>query len=300
MINRHLLYRLPLVLVSVLLLSSCDSGDGSDDRPAILGTGDESIFWDGATRRYQVHVSSSYDSTTPTPILLAFHGQGSNSKDMQQALELDELADREGFIVAYLDDLTEDWAEGCGCAEADNLNVDDPGFSLAVVDMLSGTYNIDDARVFALGFSIGGLFVQRLACEYADEFAGVIAVASTMSTPLSQTCAPSEPVDVTVVLGTDDSAFPWNGSTNGIFSLLSVDAMTDEWLANNSCAQTPERTDGQLSNFDLISLRYSQCESGGSFNLHSIEGGRHFWYPGTEALVYSAMSGSVADVRASE
>lgn len=287
-------HRITLVLISIFLFMSCDSGSDQDDRPAILGTGDESMQWDGSTRRYQVHVSSSYDSATPTPVLLAFHGQGSDSKDMQQALDLDELADREGFIVAYLDDLTQDWAEGCGCAEADNLGVDDPGFALAVVDVLSDNYNVDESNLFALGFSIGGLFVQRLACEFADEFSGVISVASTMSIPLSQTCSPSESIDVTVILGSEDPAFPWTGSTNGIFSLLSVDAMTDEWLGNNHCSNVPSRTNAQLGTFDLVSLEYAECEDGGSFTIHRIEGGQHFWYPGTEELIDAAMTTSIA------
>ena len=243
------------------------------------------MVWDGSTRRYQVFVPASYNVNTPTPVVLAFHGQGSDSKDMQANIGLDAEATRGGFIVAYLDDLTNDWAEGCNCSEADDLGVDDPGFALAVVDTISANYNVDTSRIYALGFSIGGLFVQRLACENSDAFAGVISVASSMSVPLAQTCSPDFPIDVSVVLGSNDPVFPWTGTSNGIFSVLSIDAMTDEWLTNNSCASTPIRTDSSLGSFDLAITSYETCEGGGSFRVYRIENGQHFWYPGTEGIV---------------
>jgi polyhydroxybutyrate depolymerase len=225
-------------------------------------------------------------------VILAFHGQFSDSKDMQSKTDLDAAANSVGAIVAYLDDLTGDWAEGCDCAQADALGVDDVGFANAVVDEIAAAYNVDQSRLFAAGFSIGGLFAQRVACDSSNRFEGVVSIASTMSVPLSTKCAPSDPVKVMVILGSEDPVFPWTGTSAGIFSVLSVDAMTNEWLTNNSCASTAVNNQSSLGALQLSTSTYATCEGGGAFILHRVEGGQHFWYPGTGALISDLIGSS--------
>ncbi|NND72937.1 MAG: hypothetical protein HKN43_15285 [Rhodothermales bacterium] len=281
-----------IIVIVFFLLSSCDSNSTDPPPPSLAGTGDSSIQWDGETRRYQLYVPPSYDPAVPAPIIVAFHGQGSDSKDMQSKTDLDAAAGGIGAIVAYLDDLTGDWAEGCDCAQADALGVDDVGFAGAVIDEITASYNIDSRRVYAVGFSIGGLFAQRIACDSSSRFEGVVSIASTMSVPLSTNCAPSDPVKVTVVLGSQDPVFPWNGTSVGIFSVLSVDAMTSEWITNNSCASTPVQRQTSLGSLPVATSIYATCEGGGAFVLHRVEGGEHFWYPGTGGLVAEFVAGS--------
>src|SRR5262245_47911605 len=56
----------------------------------------------GRERSYLVHVPKSYDGRTPAPVVLVFHGGGSNARQWVPFCGLNETADRNGFIAVYL------------------------------------------------------------------------------------------------------------------------------------------------------------------------------------------------------
>lgn len=201
---------------------------------------------------------------------------------MEMTTGLDEEAARLGMIVAYLDDAAGDWAEGCGCSIADQQNVNDLGFARALTNELAPSYTLDPDRIYAVGFSIGGLFVQRLACEASDLFAAVVTVSATMSTPLSQTCRPSEPISVMILHGTADPVFPWEGTQNGTLSLLSARAAIDQWRTHDACPEEPRVTEQPINtSLSIREVRYAPCQSETEVRLIAVEGGRHVWYQGT-------------------
>ena len=117
----------------------------------------------------------------PVPLLLAFHGSGSTGAAMRREAGFDRIASREGFLVAYPDAPAGNWAEDCDCNVADRLGVNDTGFVRALVDTVSERFSVDRHRVGAVGFSQGGLFVHRLACQMADVVSAVASVAAPMS-----------------------------------------------------------------------------------------------------------------------
>jgi polyhydroxybutyrate depolymerase len=173
------------------------------------------------------------------------------------------------------------WAEGCNCNNADRLEIDDIGFTRALIDTVSTHYSIDPARIYVLGFSQGGLYVQRVACEMADQIAAVATVAATMSVPLSQSCAPADPVSMLVMHGTADTVLPYNGTSQGALSLLSAPATLNLWRGHNACPSqlktTTERIDATR---DLKHELYRACAENTQVHLYSIVGGGHTWPSG--------------------
>ena len=65
------------------------------------GTHEQRLPVHGRVRAYLVHVPPGYDRDRPTPVVLAFHGGGSNPRGMMTFCGLNEKADAEGFIVVY-------------------------------------------------------------------------------------------------------------------------------------------------------------------------------------------------------
>ena len=57
------------------------------------------------TRSYIVHVPPSYDGSRPFPVVLVFHGGGSNAPQMIRFCGLNEKADAAGFIAVYQEGL---------------------------------------------------------------------------------------------------------------------------------------------------------------------------------------------------
>jgi polyhydroxybutyrate depolymerase len=105
-------------------------------------------------------------------VLFVFHGAGSDAESMVRATGLDPLADRRGFLVVY------------PRAVGGRYDVDAPGgrnpevrFVQALLARLRTRFPVDDARVFATGFSNGAALCYRLAEAMPGTFAALAPVA---------------------------------------------------------------------------------------------------------------------------
>src|SRR5690606_15001121 len=108
---------------------------------------------DFADRTYELYVPASYSDDQPAPLLLVLHGAGGTGARSQGWLGLDELAEENGFIVAYPDGLANNWDFGNGLPTRTGTpyRVDDVGFLVWLVDEIGKDYTIDRERVFAAG-----------------------------------------------------------------------------------------------------------------------------------------------------
>jgi polyhydroxybutyrate depolymerase len=126
---------LPLIL-AVILAADLAPGDHS-----------RNLQVDGRSRTYIVRVPPKYDANQPTPVVLCFHGGGSNAEQTVRFCGLNEKADKEGFIVVYpngtglLNRLTFNGGNCCGYAMQNK--VDDVAFVRALLDDLSKVVNVD-------------------------------------------------------------------------------------------------------------------------------------------------------------
>ena len=156
--------------------------------PLAPGDHTRTLEHDGRTRSYLVHVPPKYDPKRPTPVVLAFHGGGQQRlEQMVRFCGLNEKADKEGFIAVYpngtgrLEQMLT-WNGGNCCGYAMWNNVDDVGFTRALLDDLAKVANVDAKRVFATGISNGGIMCYRLASELSDRIAAIAPVSGTMGT----------------------------------------------------------------------------------------------------------------------
>lgn len=262
------------------------AADESALRP---GDHTRTLLVDGNERSFLVHVPPKYDPTTPTPVVLAFHGGGANPSNMVVFSGLDEKADRAGFIVVY--------PEGTGrlerrltfnagncCGHAASQAVDDVAFTRHVLDDLETVANVDRRRVFATGMSNGAMMAYRLAAELSDRIAAIAPVAGTMGT---KECHPGRSVSVMHFHGDADEFAPLAGGQGRGPSgtdFYSVDHSISAWVEANGCAKTPVTTrlpDPEKDGTAVRQMRYGSGKDGAEVVLVVIEGGGHTW-PGRE------------------
>jgi polyhydroxybutyrate depolymerase len=261
---------IPAAAAAVLMAATCtDAGRGT-----------------GILERREVQVGDTVRSyalylpppkvVRPAALLLAFHGTGESGREMHRSAGLAVHADRDGFLIAYPDAAVGNWAEGCDCTRADELGVNDTGFVRAIIEDVAVRHPVDRARVAAVGFSQGGLFVHRLACEMADMLTAVASIAAPISTPLAQRCRPSRPVSVLVAMGTLDDAYPYEGRAAGIRSTLGARSTVAFWRTLNGCrSRTGSVRPGPGAH--VIEERWSACDAGVTVALLTVEAGRHAW-----------------------
>lgn len=238
---------------------------------------------DGLVRSYRIFVPSSYDSSAPVALVLVFHGALGTSKQMAELTDFEVVAEREGFIVVFPQstslpesDFFTSWNVGINFGETTVEDVDDVAFVDQLLDSLLTSYSIDATRIFATGFSNGGMFTNRLACERADRFAAFAPVAGSIAI---ETCDPGRAVPVFAFHGTDDRIVDYQGGdligSNG--SLPSALDMIERWAEIDGCNLTP--VNAKVEN--LIQTRYVECRDGVTVQLNSVVNLGHNW-PGGE------------------
>jgi polyhydroxybutyrate depolymerase len=134
------------------------------------------------------------------PVVINFHGGGSNAAQQRRYSGMDAAADRHGFVVVYPDGtglrpgqrhlLT--FNAGRCCPPATRHQVDDVGFTHAIIKTLAGRIPVDPRRIYATGMSNGGMMAHRLAAE-SPYIAAVAPVAGQLNV---SAFAPRRPVPV--------------------------------------------------------------------------------------------------------
>jgi polyhydroxybutyrate depolymerase len=263
------------------LSMGCSSSDAeTSGSPASLGCQDGSLDssvthveleHDGEERSYEIHLPPGYDGSTPLPVVLNFHGFTSSGLQQQESTNMDALADREGFITVYPNGLYESWNAGVCCGRSAETNVDDVGFTRALVADLGERGCIDESRVYATGMSNGGFLSHRLACEAADLIAATAPVAAVLGIPDSE-CQPARPIPIMHLHGTSDPLVPFDGG--GLADSPSVAESTEGWLARNGCTGESAIT---YENGDASCETVEPCDGGVSVTLCLAEGAGHCW-----------------------
>lgn len=200
-------------------------------------------------------------------LALAFHGYSGSMWDLGYTGGLSDLAEAEGFVVAY--------PQGIGEVPTWDLQGgSDIPFVLALIDELVATQCVEPARVFATGFSMGGGMTNLLACRVADRIAGIAPVAANHGGTWGDPCTPSRPMPIVAFHGTLDEALPYDGGDSPFPDqpVTAVETWMADWATTNGCGGGPAV---EPVADDVDSLTWRGCAA--PTTLYRIEGGGHTW-----------------------
>ena len=270
----------PLLLCLAFGVLACSG----DDEIVDISTGGQafpgSVESGGRTRTYQVWVPKSVTRDEAVPLVIGFHGAGSVGSDFRAFAGLDAVSEPLEMIIVYPNSAASDWAEGCGCSNAEKQGIDDVQFVRDLVADLAADYTFDHDRIFLTGVSQGGIFAQHAACEAPDLVAGVAVVASSISRAVAQSCDLQQPMPVLLVHGTADPVIPYTGSTSGTRPVEGVEQAVAFWLGVNGCAAEPTETttiDPVVDETSTVRYRYTECAGDSEVVFFKVQGGGHTW-----------------------
>lgn len=254
---------------------------------------DGTLMHDNELREYKLFVPSNYDGTTEVPLVFNFHGYTSNAGQQMFYGNFLNLSEEHGFIVVHPQGLLD--ANGITHFNAEwQSDVDDIGFSSALIDHIASEYSIDLDRVYSTGMSNGGFMSYTLACRLSDRFAAIASVTGTMTIPQLSNCTAERAVPVMEIHGTADGTVPYEGND----WMAAVDDVVTYWVNHNNCDPNPEvselpntnTTDGST----ITKSVYTGGDNNSSVELLKVNGGEHTW-PGTAI----AFAGTNQDIDAS-
>ena len=239
----------------------------------------ETIEYDGLTREYSIYVPASYDGTTSFPLLFNFHGGGGVIASQIAIADMSPIADTANFIVVY-PQARQDPSDGNSFNWIPKVpgTFDDVPFISSLIDTIASNYQIDQSRIYACGYSLGGDMSFELACKLNNRIAAIAPVARTMQANPDSFCSPVHPTGVLTILGTDDNTSPYNGLTYlGTEYYLSAEETHNYWASHNNCDINPT-----MSTVSPSVERYTWSTTSGCSYVEELKviGGGHDW-PGS-------------------
>lgn len=285
-------------LLACLLLAAAPLGPGDHERRLKV---------DDLNRSYLVHVPPRLDLQQPVPVVLVFHGAGMNARLMTRFSGLNDKADTAGFVAVYPNgtgvvDLLLVFNAAGTREKPFGSRADDVKFVGALLDDLATALNVDPDRVYATGFSNGGMLCYRLAAELPDRIAAIAPVAGTQAL---RELKPSRPVPILHLHGTRDLLVPWEGPVTKqslTMPFLSVPQTFKTWIPANRCSAAPavtELPDTADDGTRVIRHNYLPAEDGAEIVVYAIEDGGHTW-PGSPNPQLEFLGKTTLDISAND
>lgn len=286
-----MLRSIPLAL-SIAALSGCAAIIGA--RPLATArpgaTSFHTLVVQGRERSFLLHLPPAA-AQRRVPLVLAFHGYTGNANVMQSMTGLDAIGDSLGFAVAYPNGTGKlryaglTWNAVTCCGSAERRRIDDVAFARAMVEQITRTLPIDSARVYATGFSAGGMMALLLACQAHPFVAGAADVAGAMP---DTTCAAPARVPILLVRGDRDDELRQDHLVhrhrNANYFAVSFGGARRFWAAHDGCLVADPRRDS-LPAYELVSSR--GCPPGLDVREIIVRDQAHAWPGGTRPWLVS-------------
>lgn len=229
-------------------------------------------------RTYYMYTPKSYNPKHPISLVLVFHGDNGTGKSIEKVSRFNNLAEAFGFIAVYPNGLDHQWS----FTGHVRRKVDDISFVAALIGHIEQIRNINRRKIYATGFSQGGILTQALACKLPNKIAAFASVAGSLTTRFARSCHPTVSISMMMINGTKDSSIHYHGDPiTQKEALVSIPETTNFWRRHDQCTSssqfqhlTPTKS---LNHLQVKAFRYSVCRNGSEVLQFAVVNGGHFW-----------------------
>jgi poly(3-hydroxybutyrate) depolymerase len=211
---------------------------------------------DGTKREYVLKLPDGYDATKPHRLVFTFHGAAFTAQNIADGKASSSdgrvLVDKP-FWIGPLADKDVIFIAPQGISGWPNDGGRDVKFVKALLALFKSQLCLDETRLFAMGFSFGGIMTIRTGCELAAEFRAIAPMSGSLydggatTEATAKSCpGPEHPIAYWSSHGTDDATIsPKNGK-----------AARDVFVKWNHCKPDtmPATPDG--------CVKYNGCDAG--------------------------------------
>ena len=264
--------------LSILVIVNCSKVDS--DKKLISCTKNpnaQSIVHDDLEREYLIFVPDSYNQSLATPLMLNFHGFAGTASDYMRYADMRSVAESENFILVYPQGSCSDglshW-NPCPRGGENKSSADDLGFIQAMINDISTQYNVDQERIYATGYSNGGMMAYGLANHKSDLIAAVACVSGIM---LDCFGSISHSMPILHLHGTSDNELPYNGNSD----YPSVQSILEYWIGFNNTSINPTSRIDNSGTIPIEQYIYDQGDNSVSVEHLKYIGGEHVWFDNT-------------------
>jgi poly(3-hydroxybutyrate) depolymerase len=222
------------------------------DKATTITSGEKMITSDGKQRSYTIDVPANYDMTAPHKLVYASHWIGSNDESVvrQNYYHLKPKFQGASDKVIYVapqalpGDPNGTWANQMG-QDWDHILFDD------ILAFLKSNLCIDTTRVFAIGFSYGGMQTYSLSTNHQKDIRAAVGIAPA-NWNIYEPTPTNEPIAWMSTTGLGDTTCSWDRNGGGATDGAKFIAL--EHAKNNGCtvpSDVPTWKSGEFFCFDF-------------------------------------------------
>ncbi|KEQ70499.1 alpha/beta-hydrolase [Aureobasidium namibiae CBS 147.97] len=258
---------------------------GSIERGGARNTNSlEFVTSNGTVREYGLHIPTTYDDNTPSPLAFSFHGRTRTWQEQEEISGMSNETMNPNYLVVYPQGIDEQWQ---GDPEA--VGYDDVDFTLELLANLSSVYCLDTNKIYAAGKSNGGAFAANvLACH--SKASGVFAAFGGISGAYYQgdsenDCSPGtvpipcnasrSPIPVFTTHGDADETIPYDGGPRRDRCLPNLPHFMTEWSERNGLGAS--NATSSLYHKNVVQYYYGNNKYPDVNAHYRVHGLGHYW-----------------------
>lgn len=238
----------------------------------------------------------------PAPVIFVLHGVIETGAIIRAVTDrrFEALAAEHGWVVVYPSAFLRVWnvGEGQGAAQL-RPRRDDLGYLDAVLDAVAARVAVDRDRVFAAGFSQGGIMSFAWACKRPGKIRAIAVAGMALPRLLADDCAAHPPEGVLLAHATHDQVVPFAGGPLlsgplAMMELMSHPASVAFFRDLAGCRGAPAETrlDARDDATAVVRRLWTACARG-AVEAWQIEGGGHRWPNGLPESPFARLVGPV-------
>ncbi|GGH09591.1 hypothetical protein GCM10007036_05730 [Alsobacter metallidurans] len=229
---------------------------------------------------YYARVPPRWDGQARLPVVMFFHGYSGSAEGVMADATLADAVEGVGAILVAPQGRAENGSALSWSFPSKAFpGRDDIAFVGRVLDDVERRWPVDQTRVLATGFSVGGSMVWSLACQTPGRFTAFAPVAGAFWMPEPESC-PGGPVSLRHVHGLADRTVPMAGRVLRGGALQQGDVLRGMalWRSIDGCVAEPDQ-EAQRGALACRTWSASHCASGRELTLclhageHEIEAG---------------------------
>jgi poly(hydroxyalkanoate) depolymerase family esterase len=302
-----------LLLTSVLLLFATIAQAGSWTNGRVTNS--------FGSRNYRLWIPDGYTGKSALPLVMMLHGCTQTPDDFAMGTHMNEIANKEKFLVVYPEQPAAanalkcwNWFETAHQARGQG----EPLLLADIIKEVRAIYKVNPKRVFVAGASAGGAMAAIMGATYPDLFAAIgiqsgLAYKAATNLGEARPAMASGPGDPTRLgqlafqaMGRSKHRMPviiFQGAKDGAVGAVNADALISQWAQtndyiddgrdNNSVDDVPNSSSQRAVPNGYTFTKYAYNDRSGKLLMEKwiIQDMRHAWSGGSPAGSYTDPKG---------